>query len=86
MLAVKAMNVEQLAPAFGKTTFNAKPIIDESWIVTYDKSKTFDGAAFNGRVHTTLKFVEGKDELWPFPYSEMVTNPLIGEGNNNPGY
>ena len=86
MLAATAMNGPQHAPAFGKTTFNAIPIIDESWIVTYDTTKTFDGAAFNGRVHTTLKFVEGKDELWPFPYSEMVTNPLIGEGNNNPGY
>ena len=52
----------------------------------YDTSKTFDGAAFNGRVHTTQKFVLKKDELWPFPYSEMVTNPLIGTENNNPGY
>lgn len=85
-LAYKAINGNQYAPAFGSTTFNGKPIIDENWIVTYDESETFDGAAFNGRVHTTRKFVLNKDELWPFPNSEMVTNPLIGLENNNPGY
>lgn len=85
-LAYKAMNGELYAPAFGSTTFNGIPQIDENWIVKYDESKTFDGAKFNGRVHTTLKFVLNKDELWPFPNSEMVTNPLIGLGNNNPGY
>lgn len=86
ILAVKALNGDQYAPGFGLTTSNAKPIIDEDWIVTYDPNQTFDGAKCNARVHTTFKFVEGKDELWPFPYSEMITNPLIGEGNNNPGY
>ena len=85
-LAYKAMNAEQFAPGFGRTTSNAKPIIDENWIVTYDKNNTFDGKACNARVHTTFKFVLGKDELWPFPNSEMVTNPLIGLENNNPGY
>ena len=85
-LAYKAINGNQYAPAFGSTTFNGKPIIDENWIVTYDESETFDGAKFNGRVHTTRKFVLNKDELWPFPNSEMVTNPLIGLENNNPGY
>ena len=85
-LAYKAINGNQYAPAFGSTTFNGVPQIDENWIVTYDESKTFDGAAFNGRVHTTRKFVLNKDELWPFPNSEMVTNPLIGLENNNPGY
>ena len=86
IVAYKAMNGPIYAPAFGKTTFNGIPQIDENWIVTYDESKTFDGSAFNGRVHTTLKFVLNKDELWPFPNSEMVTNPLIGLENNNPGY
>ena len=86
IVAVKALNGDQYAPGFGLTTSNAKPIIDEDWIVTYDPNQTFDGAKCNARVHTTFKFVEGKDELWPFPYSEMITNPLIGEGNNNPGY
>ena len=85
-LAYKAINGNQYAPAFGSTTFNGIPQIDEDWIVTYDESKTFDGAKFNGRVHTTRKFVLNKDELWPFPNSEMVTNPLIGLENNNPGY
>ena len=86
ILAVKALNGDQYAPGFGLVYSNAKPIIDEDWIVTYDPDQTFDGAKCNARVHTTFKFVEGKDELWPFPYSEMITNPLIGVGNNNPGY
>ena len=86
ILAYKAMNGPQYAPAFTKTTFNGIPQIDEDWIVKYDETKTFDGKAFNGRIHTTHKFVLNKDELWPFPNSEMVTNPLIGLENNNPGY
>ena len=85
-LAYKAINGNQYAPAFGSTTFNGIPQIDENWIVTYDGKTTFDGSDFNGRVHTTRKFVLNKDELWPFPNSEMVTNPLIGLENNNPGY
>ena len=85
-LAYKAINGNQYAPAFNSTTFNGIPQIDENWIVTYDESKTFDGAKFNGRVHTTRTFNLNKDELWPFPNSEMVTNPLIGLENNNPGY
>ena len=89
-LAYKAMNGAQYAPAFGaaatgSTAFNLIPQIDENWIVTYDTNKSF-GAKANYRVHTTLTFKLNKDELWPFPYSEMITNPLIGEGNNNPGY
>ena len=86
ILALKALNGDQYAPGFGLVYSNAKPVIDEDWIVSYDPNITFDGAKCNARVHTTFKFVEGKDELWPFPYSEMITNPLIGEGNNNPGY
>lgn len=85
-VAYKAINGPQYAPAFGKTTFNGIPQIDENWVVTYDESKTFNNATFNGRIHTTRKFVLNKDELWPFPNSEMVTNPLIGLENNNPGY
>lgn len=84
-LVYKAMNVEQFAPGYGRTTSNAKPIIDENWIVTYDKNSTFDGKACNARVHTTFKF-EDKDMLWPFPKTEMETNPMIGLENNNPGY
>ena len=85
-LAVKAINGPQYAPAFGQVTCNAKPTIDKNWTVTYDGQTTFGGGAFNGRVHTTKKFSVGKDELWPFPYDEMTTNPLIGLENNNPGY
>ena len=85
-VAFKAIDGPQYAPGYGKTVSNAKPIIDENWTVTYDSSSTFDGKAFDARVHTTRKFVLGKDELWPFPYNEMVTNPLIGTSNNNPGY
>lgn len=86
VLAYKAVDGKQYAPAFGKTLSNAKPFIDENWIVTYDGQTTFDGKAFNARVHTERKFQIGKDELWPFPYTEMVTNPLIGLEGNNPGY
>lgn len=85
-IAYKAINGPQYAPAYGKTVSNAKPIIDENWTVTYDGTTTFDGKAFDARVHTTRKFQLGKDELWPFPYTEMITNPLIGLENNNPGY
>ena len=85
-VALKAINGPQYAPAYEHTTSNAKPIIDENWTVTYDGVTTFDGKKFDARVHTERKLQLGKDELWPFPYSEMVTNPLIGTENNNPGY
>ena len=85
-MAYKAINGPQYAPGYGNTVSNAKPIIDENWTVTYDGTTTFDGKAFDARVHTTRKFQLGKDELWPFPYTEMITNPLIGLENNNPGY
>lgn len=85
-LAYKAINGPQYAPAYKKTVTNAKPIIDKNWTVTYDGISTFDGKAFDARVHTTRKFVLGKDELWPFPNSEMTTNPMIGTSGNNPGY
>ena len=86
IVAVKAGNASQYAPAFGKVLTNAKPFIDKDWVVTFDGETTFDGNTFDARLHTTKKFVSGKDELWPFPYDEMVTNPLIGPENNNPGY
>jgi hypothetical protein len=85
-VALKAVNGKQYAPAYGRTTSNAKPIIDANWTVTYDGVTTFNGGTFDARIHTERKFQVGKDELWPFPYSEMVTNPLIGIENNNPGY
>ncbi len=85
-VAYKAVNGKQYAPAFERTTSNAKPFIDENWTVTYDGETTFGNEAFNARVHTERVFITGKDELWPFPNSEMTTNPLIGTENNNPGY
>ena len=86
IVAVRALNGPQYAPAYGATLTNAKPIIDRDWTVTFDGQTTFDGAPFDARVHTNKKFVTGKDELWPFPNDEMTTNPLIGPENNNPGY
>ena len=85
-VALKAVNGPQYAPGYGKITSNAKPVIDANWTVTYDGTTTFDGTAFDARILTERKFQLNKDELWPFPYSEMVTNPLIGLENNNPGY
>jgi len=85
-LAAYAVNGPQYAPAFNNAIPNAIPQIDENWIVSYDPAKTWDGGTFNLRTLRTLKFTVGRDELWPMPYTEMVTNPLIGEDNNNPGY
>jgi aspartate-semialdehyde dehydrogenase len=82
VLAGEPVTVDKFAY---QLAFNLIPQIDENWIVTYDTNKSF-GAKANYRVHTTLTFKLNKDELWPFPYSEMITIPLIGEGNNNPGY
>lgn len=86
-VASKALNGTVYAPGFESNISNAIPQIDENWIVTYDESKTWEGN-FNLRKLTSyqLKYVEGKDELWPFPYTEMLTNPEIGFENNNPGY
>lgn len=86
VLAAKAVNGPQYAPAFNNAIPNAIPVIDDNWIVSYDPSLTWDGSSFNLRTLRTLVFTVGRDELWPFPYTEMKTNPLIGEENNNPGY
>jgi hypothetical protein len=87
-VAVKALNGPVYAPGFENNISNAIPQIDDNWIVKYDQTKTWDSGEFNLRKLTSyeLKYVEGKDELWPFPYTEMLTNPEIGFGNNNPGY
>ena len=86
----KALSGDQYAPAFSETSApmtisNAKPVIDESWIVTYDTSDTWDGAPVNCRTHITLVW-QDRDKLWPIPYDEWTTNPLIGQENQNPGY
>ncbi len=85
-VAKKAIDGPQYAPAYDGTLSNLKPIIDENWTVTYNTADTFNGAKSTARVHTTKKFVVGKDELFPFPESEMTTNPLIGKDGQNPGY
>lgn len=87
-VASKALNGVVYAPGFENNISNAIPQIDENWIVKYDATKTWDKKDLNLRKLTSyeLKYVEGKDELWPFPYTEMLTNPEIGFGNNNPGY
>lgn len=88
-MLTKALNGPVYAPAFSSkaapvTFSNAKPTIDESWIVTYDGS-TFDGKPLNVRTHIERVFRD-RDILWPIPHNECITNPLIGTANQNPGY
>ena len=87
-VASKALNGAVYEPGFENIVSNAIPQIDDDWIVKYDETETWEDGKFNLRKLTSyeLKYVEGKDELWPFPYTEMLTNPEIGFGNNNPGY
>ena len=42
------------------------------------------GNVNNNNKYNTMKYIEGKDELWPLPQSEIDTNSAIIE--NNPGY
>ncbi len=86
---VKMTTVEgvQYAPAYNSTTCNLKPIIDNSWIVTYDPARTFDGKASNARKHDVKNYNWGKDELWPFPQDELTSNPAMDPvKDQNPGY
>lgn len=91
-IAKKAVAGIKYAPGFSTTTTprnyisNARPIIDEDWVVTYDSNNTWNSQKFNLRIFQIMKFTEGKDELFPFPYTEMLSNPAIGLSNNNPGY
>jgi len=91
-IAEKAVNGVKYAPGFSSASVplnyisNAKPTIDSDWVVTYDTNSTWDGKALNLRNLLDMSYQKGKDELWPFPYTEMITNPLIGVENNNPGY
>jgi tetratricopeptide (TPR) repeat protein len=89
-IAEKAVNGPMYAPGFSVASnptnyiSTAKPSFDADWVVTYDQNNTWDGKAFNLRVFQNMVFNEGKDYLFPIPYSEMVSNPAIGE--QNPGY
>lgn len=84
-LAATAVDGVQLAPPFDGKFSNAIPTIDDNWIVSYE-GQTWDGKISNLRTLRTLKFTEKRDELWPFPYTELTTNPKIGPENQNPGY
>lgn len=86
VLAAKAVDGPQLAPAFNDAIPNAKPSFDENWIVSYNGS-TWDGKSSNLRTLRTLKFTVGRDELFPFPYDELTTNPALDPvKDQNPGY
>lgn len=63
---------------------NAKPSFDDNWHPAYSEGSSWDGKALNLRVYNTMKYIKGKDELWPLPQSEIDTNSAIIE--NNPGY
>ncbi len=93
VLAAKAVSGNKYAPGFSTPEnsdgyiSNAKPIIDDDWIVTYDNSSTWDGkSSINLRVQEKMVFQVGRDELWPFPYKEFIANDSIPSGYNNPGY
>lgn len=62
---------------------NAKPLFDDNWHPTYDRSRTFDGKTSNLRSFVTMSFNPLKDYLWPIPQSERIANPSIQQ---NPGY
>ena len=89
-IAPEAVNGPMYAPGFSTAEkpdnyiSNAKPTFDDNWITHYDTSSTWDGNQFNLRVFQNMIFNDPKDYLWPIPYTEMVSNPAIG--NNNPGY
>ena len=91
-IAPKAVNGPMYAPGFSTTQkpdnyiSNAKPTFDDDWLTYYDPSSTWDGGEFNLRIFQNMVFNDPKDYLWPMPYTEMISNPAIGLGNNNPGY
>ena len=90
-IAEKAMNRDMMAPGQStsanprKFISNAKPIIDEDCIVSYD-GQTWDGKTSNLRKFNTYVFKVGKDELWPIPKSELDSNMGMTPSDQNPGY
>lgn len=50
---------------------NAKPSFDDNWHPAYSEGSSWDGKALNLRVYNTMKYIKGKDELWPLPQSEI---------------
>ncbi len=90
-IAEKAMSRDQMAPgqstakAPKKYISNAKPTIDENYLVTYDGT-TWDGSESNLRKFSTYVFTVGKDEYWPIPKSELDANAAMTPADQNPGY
>lgn len=94
-IAAVAVNGNFYAPGYSNKSnggkgyiSNAKPIIDDNWIVTYDGTTTFDDKPFNLRVVTTNEMVYSapRDRFWPIPFSEMSTNAALTPKDQNPGY
>lgn len=88
-LLAKALGQPLYAPAFSSKSAplafsNGKPAIDGNWIVTYPGT-TWDDKPLNLRIHLQ-KVWQDRDKLWPIPYTEWTTNPLIGKEHQNPGY
>lgn len=87
-IADKAVSGKVYAPGFSTKNnpknyiSNAKPTIDDDWIVKYDGS-TWDGSKFNLRTLLTMIYTKNRDEVWPIPQNEMETNSLMVQ---NPGY
>ncbi len=90
-IADKAMNRDMMAPGQSTTKAprkfisNAKPTIDDDYIVTYS-GDTWDGKESNLRKFNTYVYTVGKDEYWPIPKSELDSNKGMSPADQNPGY
>lgn len=95
LVAEKAINGPVYGPPLSVETSNTdpmlyipngKPIIDKDWTVKYDGKTTWDGKPFNLRKVYTFDWVfnRGKDELWPYPKTEIDVDPK--NTYQNPGY
>ena len=91
-IAETAMNRTVYAPGFSSVATpknyisNAKPTIDENWLVTYDGTTTWDGSAFNLRTFATHIYRPGRDIHFPIPQSEIDANSAITPADQNPEY
>lgn len=88
-IAAKAVSGVMYAPGFSSKAnpknhiSNAKPLIDDDWVVKYDGETTWDGSRFNLRTLLKMVYTNGRDEVWPIPETEMETNSKMVQ---NPGY
>lgn len=93
-IAQTAVNGVQYAPAYSTDKapkayiWKAKPTIDKNWIVTYDGATTWDNSIFDLRnFDVEMVYNDYKDRRWPFPYTEITTNPAMDPVmDQNPGY